>query len=113
MIPIRTKATTMTPERKAALEAELDALLGPPPLPKPKVVVCDGVVVRDADVRVSPADHRNSQYGRVETVQVRRADHVTINLAEAERRWWANVDREASSPQLDPCGLGHWGRNDE
>jgi hypothetical protein len=107
------KASTMTPERKAQLEAELDAILGPPPLPKPKVVVSDGVVVRDADVQVSPADRRNSQHGRVEIVRVRRADCVTINMAEAERQWWLidqdQAEKRQRSRQLDPHKLGLWG----
>lgn len=103
----------MTPERKARLEAELDEILGPEPLPKPKVVAVEGRVVRDADVQVSPADRRNSRYGTVETVRVRRNDCVTINMVEAERQWWQNVrDREADRQwrhQNDPCNLGLYG----
>src|SRR6266702_5914713 len=99
----------MTPERKAEIEARLDEILGPAPLPKPKVVAVEGEVIRDADVRVSPADTRTSKYGTVETVRVRRADVVTINQAEAERQYWAGVrDRGAERyrrRQLDPCNL--------
>jgi len=106
----------MTPERKAQLLAELDQLLGRKPPPKPKVVVSDGVVIRDADVHVSRED-RNSRYGLVETVQVRRADYVTINMQEAERQWWANVrSREAAKAHrhaCDPHRMGHWGSCDE
>jgi hypothetical protein len=106
----------MTPERKAEIEAILDEILGPLPLPKPKVVVSDGVVVRDADVIVSPKD-RNSRYGLVETVSVRRPDSVTINMSQAEAQWWDNVGtREAvrrRRREADPFGLGHWGPNDE
>jgi hypothetical protein len=103
----------MTPERKAELEAELDALLGPPPLPKPKVVVSDGVVIRDADVHVSPADRRNSRYGLVETVSVRRADWVTVNMAQAEAQWRDNIRAQERRREADPFGLGHWGPIDD
>jgi hypothetical protein len=107
----------MTPERRAELEAELDELLGAPPLPKPKVVASDGVIVRDADVHVSKADRRNSRYGLVETVHVRRGDYVTINMAEAERQWWENLRakeaRDAERRAADPCKLGLWGRVDD
>jgi len=107
----------MTPERKAEIEARLDEILGPAPLPKPKVVAVAGEVVRDADVRVSPADTRNSRYGTVETVRVRRADVVTINQAAAERQYWEGVrDREAERRyrrKIDPCNLGLYGPRDD
>src|SRR5262245_13906879 len=102
----------MTPERRA----EIEALLGlpPKPKPKPKVVASEGVVVRDAVVHVSPADP--NARGRDEVVTVRRTDHVTINMAAAERQWWLNVrDRQADREQrraLDPFGYGHWGPRD-
>jgi len=111
---------SVTPERRAELEAELDELLGAPPLPKPKLVTNDGAVVRDADVHVSPADRRNSRYGTVDVVSVRRPepewlrpDRVTINMAEAERQWHERQHAEAAAlrgrKEADPFGLGHWG----
>lgn len=106
----------MTPERKAEIEAELDAILGPLPRPKPKVKVVanEGRVVRDAEVVVSPRDP-NAQSGRARIVHV-RADTVTINMAAAERQYWDNLrsperDRHQRS-QLDPFRYGHWGRFD-
>jgi hypothetical protein len=118
---------SVTPERRAEIEALMDSILGPPPLPKPKVVASNGVVIRDADVHVSPADRRNSQYGLVETVHVRRrepewlrpADHrvVTINIAEAEmqraqRQYDADALRQLRR-EADPFNLGHWGPHDD
>jgi hypothetical protein len=89
----------LTPERKAEVEALLDNILGPEPKPqppKPKVVADAGVVVRDADVMVSPADP-NARAAAGLGVRVRRSPPAESPLAsmlreEAERRWW---DREA------------------
>jgi hypothetical protein len=57
----------VSPERTAELVALLEKALGlsPRPRPKPKAVVDDGEVVRDADVRVGPADpnYRESDEG--------------------------------------------------
>jgi hypothetical protein len=59
----------------------VEKALGLPPKSKPKAkaVVNDGEVVRDADVRVSPADpnYRENDGG---VVRVRRSDFVTINM---------------------------------
>jgi hypothetical protein len=44
----------MTPERKAQIMRELEPILGPPPVPKPKVVTRNDVgTIRDADVHIS------------------------------------------------------------
>jgi hypothetical protein len=106
----------MTPERRAELEAELDAMLGPPPIPKPKVVATDGVVIRDADVVVSPRD-KNARYRGSETVAVRRADYVAVNMEAATAEWWNNVQARETQRHLrreaDPFGYGHWGPTDE
>jgi hypothetical protein len=107
---------TISPERMAEIQAILDEIIGPRPKPKPKVVVSDGVPVRDADVIVSRADP-NSRYGTVETVSVRRPDWTTINMQQAEARWWDNIraretDRRRRR-EADPFGLGHWGSHDD
>jgi hypothetical protein len=136
----------MTPEREAALNAELDAMLAEacegippltpereaevkaicyaaigrtPPLPKPKVVTSDrggqrGVVIRDADVAVSPADP-NARAASDGLVSVRRADWVGINMPEYERqRMIAEMAAGASrrpSREDDPMGI--WRRGDD
>ncbi|WP_438279115.1 hypothetical protein [Nitrobacter sp.] len=111
----------LTPERKAELHAEIDALLAqfepPPPKPKPAVAVVasEGRVIRDADVVVSPRDP-NAENGKPRTVSV-RAETVQINMAVAESQYWQGLrDREADRRQrrmLDPCGLGIWGGFDD
>jgi hypothetical protein len=60
----------LTPERRAEIEADVMAIvrrhggpthrMGIPLTAKPKVVARDGEPVRDADVRVSPADPKRS-----------------------------------------------------
>src|SRR5262249_29839754 len=95
----RKKELGMTPERKAELRTEIEAFLGPLPRPKPKVVVSDGVPVRDADVVVSPKDP-NARRGQVETVSVRRADYVDVNIAAAEAQHWDNRQAQANQRRL-------------
>jgi hypothetical protein len=74
----------VSPERTAELVALLEKALGLTPRlrPKPKVVVNEEEVVRDADVRVSPTDpnYRESDGGMV---RVRRTDFVTIRMDHA------------------------------
>ena len=100
---------SVSPERVAELVALLEKALGLTPKPKlkAKAVVSEGEVVRDADVRVSPADpnYPNSNEG---TVRVRRSDFVTVNmdLYEAQQRQKAEDRRLRRS--LDPFRLGHW-----
>jgi hypothetical protein len=88
------------------IEAWLDELEGIRP-PKPKTVVNQGEVVRDADPHVSRADpnYPNSNGG---VVKVRRSDFVTVNmdLYEAQQRQKAEDRRLRRS--LDPFRLGHW-----
>jgi hypothetical protein len=83
---------------------------------QPRVVVAEGEIVRDADVTVSAADV-NAREGKARMVEVRRPrprqEYVTINMqAYAEQR----AEREAArrrNRQLDPVGLGLYGRDDE
>src|SRR5262249_8421109 len=80
---------SVDPKKTAELDALMEKALGltPRPKPRPKVVTSEGEVVRDADVRPSPADpnHPNSEEG---FVRVRRSEFVTINmdLYEAQQR---------------------------
>jgi len=103
---------SVDPKKVAAGIAAMKVLLGlPPGPPKPKAVVNDGEVVRDANVRVSPADpnYRGSDEG---FVRVRRSDYVTINmeLYEAQQRQKAEDRRQRR--MLDPYRLGHWNEPD-
>ena len=124
----------LTPERKAEVEALLDEILGPEPKPqppKPKVVVSDAVVVRDADVVVSPIDPNAQRRGGDTGVRVRRATpmpaepplppmrpgEVRIDLGAAQRQWEIERSMQAADRaqrrSLDPFGYGHWGPRDE
>lgn len=97
----------------AEVDAILDRIWGPaPPKPKPKVVTSDGEVVRDATVRVGPADlnYPKSEEG---VVRVRRSDYVTIRMD-----LWEEQQREKRLDrllrrQLDPCRLGLYGPIDD
>ena len=54
---VKTNGVAMTPERRAAIWARLDALCGPgPKRPKLKLVCVGGRIVADARVIVSPDD---------------------------------------------------------
>jgi hypothetical protein len=109
----------LTPERKAEVEALLDDILGPEPTarPKPKVVADAGVVVRDADVVVSPVDP-NARARAATGVRVRRQPPAESPMAsmlrrEVERRYWEREADRQRHRMLDPFGLGHWGPRDE
>lgn len=92
-------------------EAEVKAILyeiwGPPPKPKPKVVTSDAEVVRDAVVKVSPADpnYRGSEEG---VVRVRRADFVTVNMQAYEEQQRQKAEERRHRRMIDPCRMGHW-----
>ena len=97
---------TLTPEEEAEVVRKLDEICGPIPRPRPKAVVREHAVVRDADVSVSRADPNAGGVARV--VSVRRDDWVTVNMAEYERQ---RAERERDGEhlrRLDPFGLGHW-----
>jgi hypothetical protein len=105
---------SVDPKRVSELVALMEKALGltPNPKPKPKVVVNEERVVRDADVRVSPADpnYRRSEEG---VVRVRRSDFVTINMAVWEAQQEAKREDRRRRRVLDPYRLGHWGPVDE
>jgi hypothetical protein len=105
---------TLTPERKAELWAELwEDLLGPMPMPKPKVVTRDDLgTIRDADVHVSRADP-NATGDQHRTIAVRRPDYVTINIAEWEWQQEEKRQERLERHRLDPVKYGHWGPTDD
>ena len=105
---------SVSPERTAELVALLEKALGlsPRPRPKPKAVVDDGEVVRDADVRVGPADpnYRGSDEG---VVRVRRSDFVRINMEVWEAQQRQKREDRRLRRALDPCRLGLYGPIDD
>jgi len=100
---------SVDPRKTAELVALMEKALGltPKPKPKPKVVTNEGEVVRDADVRPSPADPNfgNSEEGRV---RVRRDDFVTINYELYEEQQRLKREDRKRRRMLDPYRLGHW-----
>jgi hypothetical protein len=108
----------LTPERKAQIELEMDAIFQrygwkPRPLPKPKVVTSEGEVVRDVEVTVSPADTRNMANSQNGTVIVKRPDYVAINFAAYEAQQAERARERAQRRALDPDRLGLYGHLDE
>src|SRR5262245_6665264 len=105
---------SVDPKTTAELVALMEKALGltPKPKPKPKAVVDEGEVVRDADVRVSPADpnYHGSDEG---IVRVRRSDFVTINMELYEAQQEAKREDRRMRRRLDPFRLGHWNDPDE
>ena len=100
---------SVSPERVAELVALMEKALGltPKPKPKAKAVTNEGEVVRDADVRVSPADpnYHNSSEG---VVQVRRNDFVKINMELYEAQMREKREDRLRRRVIDPFRLGHW-----
>jgi hypothetical protein len=96
------------------LVAMMEKVLGldPKPKPKPKAVVDDGEVVRDAIVRVSPADpnYRESEGG---VVKVRRSDFVRINMEVWEQQQAEKREARRHRRMIDPCRLGLYGPVDD
>jgi len=105
---------SVDPKRVAELVALMEKALGltPKPKPKPKVVTNDGEVVRDAIVRVGPAD-RNYPKSEEGVVRVRRSDFVTINMELYEAQQEDKREARRARRRLDPYRLGHWGPIDE
>jgi hypothetical protein len=100
---------SVDPRKTAELVALMEKALGL--TPKPKAVVNDGEIVRDANVRVSPADpnYRGSDEG---VVRVRRNDFVRINMELWEAQQEAKREDRRMRRALDPYRLGHWGTDD-
>src|SRR5262249_24462511 len=100
---------SVDPRKTAELVALMEKALGL--TPKPKAVVNDGEIVRDANVRVSPADpnYRGSDEG---VVSVRRNDFVRINMELWEAQQEAKREDRRMRRALDPYRLGHWGTDD-
>jgi len=100
---------SVDPKRTAELVALMEKALGltPRPKPKPKAVVDEGEVVRDADVRVSPADpnYRENDGG---VVRVRRSDFVTVNMELYEEQQRLKREDRLRRRMIDPFRLGHW-----
>jgi hypothetical protein len=103
-------------ERQKMTEAEVKAILdriwGPPkPKPKPKVVASDGELIRDALVRVGPADpnYSKSEEG---VVRVRRADFVRINMEAYEAQQRQKAEDRLRRREIDPYRMGHWDADD-
>ena len=88
----------VTPERKAELIAQLEEIIGPTQMPRPKVVTKDADVVRDADPHVSRADpNYPGSDGGVVRVQSRlresaQGDKWSFCLT-AGKIWPANQER--------------------
>jgi hypothetical protein len=103
-----------TPERKAEIKAALDEILGPDPIPKPKVVVRQDLgVIRDADVPVSSADKNAPARDDEGMVRVRRADWVTIDIGKWEKQQAEKAAYKRYLKELDPCRLGLYGPIDD
>ena len=90
------------------MEAILDEICGPKPKPKPKVVTDDGEVVRDAIVRVGPAD-RNYSESEGGFVRVRRSEFVRINMEVWEAQQEDKREARRERRRLDPARTGIWG----
>jgi hypothetical protein len=104
-------------ERQKMTEAEVKAILyeiwgPPPPKPKPKVVASDGELVRDALVRVGPADPNYKESDKGE-VRVRRADFVTVRIDLWEEQQRLKAEEKRHRREIDPYRLGLYGPVDE
>jgi len=105
---------SVDPKKTEELVALLEKVLGltPKPKPKPRVVTTEEGVVRDADVRVSPADpnYRGSEEG---FVRVRRKDFVTVRMDLYEVQMREKAEARRVRRAMDPYRLGHWGPIDD
>lgn len=105
---------SVSPERTAELVAALEKLLGLTPKgeDRPKAVIRDGEIVRDAIVRVGPDDpnYAGSDKG---VVTVKRSDFVTVNMAAYEAQQQIKLEHRRQGRMIDPARLGHCGPTDE
>jgi hypothetical protein len=104
----------ISPKREAELNAVVKEFLRDyyHTVPKPKAVVVEDQVVRDADVEVSKAD-KNYPTSEDKVVRVRRPDYVTINFAAYEEQQEDKRRYKRYLKELDPCGLGIYGPIDD
>jgi len=102
----------VTPERKAEIEATLEEILGPKPLPKLRVIARQNEgTIRDADVHLSRADL--NAHGEAVIVSVRRPDWVTVNMVEYDRHQAEQAAKRRHRRLLDPFKLGLYGPIDD
>jgi hypothetical protein len=102
-------------EGQKMTEAEVRAILYEiwgPPRPKPKVVTSEGELIRDALVRVGPADpnYKKSDEG---VVRVKRNDFVTIRMDLWEEQQRQKAEDRRHRRAIDPCRLGLYGPVDD
>ena len=104
----------ISPKREAELSAVAKEFLRDyyHTVPKPKAVVVEDQVVRDADVEVSKSD-KNSPMGDDKVVRVRRPDYVTINMEAYEEQQAEKARYKRYLRELDPCRLGIYGPIDD
>jgi hypothetical protein len=79
---------------------------------KPKVVVQENKVIRDANPHVSRIDPNYSKSDDG-VVKVRRQDWVTIRVDLWEQQQRERREERLRRRQLDPCRLGHWGPDED
>ena len=105
------KPERTTEELVAMLERVLGLDPNPKP-PKPKAVVNEGEVVREAVVRVSPADpnYRESDGG---VVKVRRSGFVTVRIDLWEQQQAEKREARRQLRMIDPYRLGLYGPVDD
>jgi hypothetical protein len=99
----------MTELTKRDIDKMVEEIFGRRAPPKPKVVVSDGRVVREAVVTVAPEDI-NARYNTDRRLEVRR---TTLSpMSEADAKFWAEdrarAERERLRQAADPFGQGHW-----
>src|SRR5262245_32567172 len=94
---------SITREREAELLARLEKAGGLPPLPRPKVVVRDDQVKRDADVHVSRADPNAESGDRV--VKVRAEDLFGKRSLMPEAKQVLGVDEGYVDGRLTLAGV--------
>ena len=95
---------------KAEVQALVNGILEKPP--RPKVVVKEGEVIRDADPQVPRADP-NYPASEAGVVRVRRSDFVTIRMDLWEEQQREKREDRLRRRALDPARTGIWGPLDD